>query len=119
MLSGWAVNGITLNHCKASATYSLCKMTLHHANWESAATDPSPLVPSYLFSEMRQGNVDQCSAAIKSQPNPHTSVYYRNSLVPGIKGEPIEVSGLNVVIHVTRFSTPAIITGECCRAAFL
>jgi hypothetical protein len=111
MLSGWAVNDIKL----VRYNYSLCRMTLHHANGASAPTDPSPLVPGYLYSEMRNGNVGACSAAIKSQPDPHMSVYYRSSLVPGIEGEPIEVSGLNVIIHVTRFSAPAIITGERCQ----
>jgi hypothetical protein len=127
MLSDWAVNDIKL----VRYNYSLCRMTLHHANGASAPTDPSPLVPGYLYSEMRNGNVGACSEAIKSQPDPHMSVYYRSSLVPGIEGEPIEVSGLNVIIHVTRFSAPAIITGErkprpplvasspCCQRACL
>jgi hypothetical protein len=109
-LSGWSVDGISLE----KYAYPLCEMPLRYANGPSAAADPSPLVPDYLHALQGGGGerTASCPAAITALPNPRTSVFYRTALVANVRSEPIQVSGLNVIIHVSRFSAPYIITGE-------
>ena len=106
-LSGWSVDKIEMNHYE----YNLCQMPLKYANNPSAAADPSPLVPDYLHNLKRQDQTGSCAAVIEALPNPRTSVYYRIALVANVDGRPIAVSGLNVIIHVSRFGAPYIITG--------
>lgn len=106
-LSGWSVDSLDLVPYK----YSLCQMPLQHANSASAPTDPSPLVPPYLHALRREGRSTECAGAVSSLPDPKQSVFYRTALVADVASEPIQVSGLNLEIRVSRFWEPYFITG--------
>jgi hypothetical protein len=61
---------------------------------------------------MGEGRAQECAATIGALPDPRASVFYRTSLVAGVVGEPISVSGLNIHIHVRRFWVPFFLMGE-------
>lgn len=79
-LSGFSIDAVRLR----PYSYSLCKMPLSYADGPSAPTDPSPLVPDYLWDLKQRGAEGDCDAAILNLANPRGSVYWRNPLVGNI-----------------------------------
>jgi hypothetical protein len=107
-LSGWSVDAVTMT----PFTVPLCVSALAFYSEPSSPSDPSPLVPPYLALLNKEGRPGSCPAVINALPEPGDSVYYRNSLEPGVPGMPIQASGLMVRFHVTRFWVPYLITGR-------
>jgi hypothetical protein len=76
-VSGWGVDQVVLRPFQ----YPICQTFLSQADGPSAASDPAPLVPGYLWAMHDKGqHARECAAVIDGQQDRRSSVYWRNPL---------------------------------------